>query len=266
MKTSSITAAGLVSAAILAATPVARAQTSDDETARAGDAAARTQRAAAKGSFLSLAHGATLNGSRAVASAAGGYDGARGSALFEASTQVQLWGPLSVRAGAVYTNGTRTLRPSAGLQYQALDESRHGVDAAAGVFYRPEGLTEPEGEIELVTSVGAHAGRTYLLGNLVYGQDPEARERDGEVRLAALYPLLPRLTVGLDSRLRFDLGSDPAKLSAKGEPTLDILAGPLATLMIDRIALFTQGGFANLRQGGATSTGAFVQAGLATAF
>ncbi len=265
MKTPPISAAALVSAAFLAAAPLARADAKDEQP-QTVDAAARTERAAALGSFLSLAQPAALNGSRAVASAAGGYDGARGTALFEAATEVQLWGPLSVRAGAVYTNSTRTLRPSAGLRVQALSESRHGVDASAGLFYRPEGLSEPEGEIELVTSFGAHAGRTYLLGNLVYGQDPEARERDGEVRLAALYPLKSRLLVGLDSRLRFDLGSDRAKLTAKGEPTVDVLAGPLATVFVDRVALFTQAGFAALRQASALSTGAFVQAGLATSF
>jgi hypothetical protein len=46
-----------------------------------------------------------------------------------------------------------------------------------------------------------------LFANLVYGQDPEGRERDGEVRLASLYDL-GGLQLGVDARVRLDLGEE----------------------------------------------------------
>src|SRR5205085_1684538 len=135
------------------------------------------------------------------AAAGGGYDGARGSGLFEATAEVRVWGPVAVRGGAVYTGDDKGLRPTFGVRVQALREAAHGLDATVGAFYRPEGLTEPEGEVEAVVAAGTHLGRTYVLGNLVYGQDPEGNERDGEVRLAAMASTAPWLLLGFDGRL-----------------------------------------------------------------
>ncbi len=70
------------------------------------------------------------------------------------------------------------------------------MDGAVAVLYKAEGFNEPEGEIELVLSAGKRLGRTMLLANLAYGQDPEARERDGEVRAAALVRVGQRAAVG----------------------------------------------------------------------
>src|SRR4051812_38343912 len=116
---------------------------------------AKVERASAAGTFLPLTHAPAL-GSAASAAGAGGYDSARGTALLEAFAEARLWGPIAARAGAVYTSGDQRLRPSVGGRVQLLREGEHGADASVGVFYRPEGLTEPEGELEAVLAGARH--------------------------------------------------------------------------------------------------------------
>ena len=219
-------------------------------------------RSAATGSLLPFTSAATLDGQRAVGAAFGGYDSTRKSGLFEASAEARLWRGLTLRGGALYTASTDTLRPSFGARYQFLSEAAHGIDGSLGVFYRPEGLTEPEGEIETVLSAGGHLGGTYLLANLVYGQDPEANERDGEVRVAALQPVGSRLFLGLDARARFDLGSQPTKLEAK----LDAVAGPVASVTLGPLAVMAQAGASALRLRDTTSYGVVALGGVGSSF
>src|SRR5262249_15612237 len=104
----------------------------------------------------------------------------------------------------------------------------------------------------------------YLLGNLLYGQDPEGNERDGEVRLAALRPVHSRFLVGVDGRLRFDLGSNAAKLAAHNEPTLDAMLGPSATAVVGPIAVSLQGGASALRLRTSTAVGMLAGIGIGT--
>jgi hypothetical protein len=220
---------------------------------------------AARGTFLPLSQAGVVGERRAFVTGLGGYDGARKTGTFEALTEVHLWGPIALRGGAVYTNAGRSLKPSVGARIGLLREGRHGLDGAFGVFYKPEGLTEPEGEVEGVLSLGRHVGATYLVANLAYGQDPEGNERDGEARVAGVRPVSRILFVGLDSRVRFDLGSNAMKLAAHNEPTFDLLAGPLAQLVLGPVALSLQGGASSVRLAGHTANGAFVLTGLGVA-
>jgi hypothetical protein len=134
------------------------------------------------------------------------------------------------------------MRPSGGLRVQALRQERHGIDMSVGAFYRPEGFTEAEGEFEAVVAFGRRIQRWALVANLVYGQDPEGAERDGEVRLAAQYDVVPRLHIGLDTRLRFDLGSEEGKRKQEGEAEFDFIAGPLLTYTLGYVALVANAG------------------------
>ena len=79
-------------------------------------------------------------------------------------------------------------------------------------------------------SVGRRFGRYSVLGNLVYGQDPEGHERDGEIRAAAL-GALGRWTLGLDSRFRFAIGSQQTAM-ARAEPSFDLFGGPVAGAVV----------------------------------
>ena len=144
---------------------------------------------------------------------------------------------------------------------------RHAVDGAVSIFYRAEGLTEPEGEIETVLSLGRRIGRTTVIGNVAYGQDPEGRERDGEVRAATLARISERLSVGVDGRWRFDLGSDAGRLVASHEARYDLDAGPVAALTLGAIAVTGHAGVSAVgRADGRAAAGLIALAGLGTAF
>jgi hypothetical protein len=198
---------------------------------------------------------------------AGGYDGARASAVMESHAELRLWGPLAVRAGLSLGDGANRARPSVGARLQLLSQRHHGVDGAVGVFYRAEGLTEPEGEVETVVAVGARRGAAAAIVNLAYGQDPEGRERDGEVRAAALWLRSPRLNLGVDARWRFDLGSAPARLAAAREPTYDLDAGPVVAVVVGPVALSAHAGASVLgRMGAPARIGMIALGGVGTAF
>ena len=104
-----------------------------------------------------------------------------------------------------------------------------------------------------------------MLGNLVYGQDPEGNERDGEVRLASLYAV-GRWAVGVDSRLRFALGTQRSA-AAQAEPRLDLLAGPIATATVGPIAMFAQAGPSAVKLSGRdTAVGVAALGGVGSVF
>jgi hypothetical protein len=203
----------------------------------------RASRSAEDAQFLPLTLASRVDSQRAFVTTLGGYDSARASAILQGTSEINVWGPIAIRAGVVYTETTNTLQPTFGGHVQLLRQEKHGLDGSIAVFYKPEGFTEGEGEIEAALTVGRRFGRTGLYGNLVYGQDPEGAERDGEVRLAALYSLRENVHAGFDTRLRFDLGSsNTAQRLAKLEADYDLVAGPTASLSLGPFALIAQGG------------------------
>jgi hypothetical protein len=171
----------------------------------------------------------------------GGDDFARRAAQFEVIGDASL-GWLALRAGAEYSQLTDRFRPSLGLRAQALSQDRQAVDLGVGLFYRPEGFTEAEGEIELAVALGRRFGRFASFANVIYGQDPEAAERDGELRLAALYAFTDALQAGLDARLRADVGSDEGERRAEGGAEYDVVAGPTASYALGPVAALAQAG------------------------
>jgi hypothetical protein len=202
-----------------------------------------TARSAQAGMFLPFTEAPRTDTQRAFASAQGGYDGARDSALLEGRGEVTVYGPIALRIGVLYTQDPEKLRPTVGARVQALaQKDDQGIDMSVGAFYKPEGFTEGEGEIEAVLAFGRRLGRFDLIGDVVYGQDPEGRERDGELRLAELYMATPRLELGLDSRVRFDLGTEEDKLEAEGGAEYDLVAGPLASYTLGEIAVSAEAG------------------------
>jgi hypothetical protein len=149
-----------------------------------------------------------------------------------------------------------------GLRAQALQQERAGIDLGFGAYYKPEGFTEAEGEIELVAAFGRRFGRLATFANLVYGQDLEATERDGELRLAALYSVSSSVQAGFDSRLRVDLGEGEEEHRTEGAAEYDLLVGPTASLAVGPLATILQAGLSVLGTEPA-QPGAFVQLGLA---
>jgi len=58
-----------------------------------------------------------------------------------------------------------------------LRQDRHGLDGSLSVFYKAEGFTEGEGEIETLVALGRRFQALSVAANFVYGQDPEGNER-----------------------------------------------------------------------------------------
>jgi hypothetical protein len=179
---------------------------------------------------------------RGVARALGGYDSARRRAQFDVVADVTIIGPVAVRLGATYGQQRDTFRPTLGLRVQALSQERQGIDLGVAAFYKPEGFTEPEGEIEVMVTVARRFDRLAAFANIVYGQDPEGNERDGELRLAALYALNTPLQVGVDARLRFDLGTEEEQRREEGGAEYDVLVGPTASYALGPVALIAHAG------------------------
>src|SRR5204862_6169752 len=123
----------------------------------------------------------------------------RKGAVGETTAEVRLWGPIARRGGALYDAGNRRMRPNIGARVQVLRQEAHGIDGALSAFYKAEGFTEPEGEIETFVSIGRRFEAVAVAGSLVYGQDPEGNERDGEVRASVLRHQ-NHFAFGLDSR------------------------------------------------------------------
>jgi hypothetical protein len=220
---------------------------------------------AGEGAFLPQTLPARVGSTQGFALGSGGYDSSRGGPLIDSAVEASVWGPLALRVQATYSNDTKKMRPSVGGRAQLLRQERHGIDAAIAVFYKTEGFTEAEGEIETFASVGRRFEHFSLLGNLVYGQDPEGNERDGEVR-AAIWHQARALVLGLDTRARFALGAQHGR-AATTEPSFDFLAGPGATLVTGPVALFAQCGPSVFRlSGGPTRAGAAALAGVGAAF
>jgi hypothetical protein len=226
--------------------------------------ASGTGEAAREGLFLPSTLAANVGVVPAFVSAYSGYDGARRALVASATAEIRLWGPVALRGGSEYSaNGNRP-RPTVGLRGQLLHQQIHGIDGTASVFYRAEGFTEPEGEIETVLSFGRRFDRTALFGNLVYGQDPEGNERDGEIRLALLRSY-SRWTIGIDSRLRIAIGPQHTRQTV-AEPSFDMLAGPVATVALGPMAVFAEAGPSLIKVANQISVGVAGVGGVGTSF
>jgi hypothetical protein len=189
----------------------------------------------------------------------GGYDSARKTGIVDFAAEVHVWGPISIRGGGTYVSNGNTLKPTVGAIVHLW--SGGGVDGSAGLFYKPEGLTEPEGEFEGLFALSYQTGRTTLMGNVVYGQDAEAAESDAEVRLGAVVQATKNVLVGADSRLRVAISSK----AGTAEPDFDLVAGPVATLLVSDFALTAQVGGSVVKLGD-TKAGVIALGGIARMF
>ena len=225
-----------------------------------GDADTATQTAVRAGSFLPLTLAPTVGNTAATVTGYGGYDSSRPSAVSGAIAEVRLWGPLALRGGTEYARDAR-FRPNIGVRAQLLHQSRHAFDASIGVFYRAEGFTEPEGEIETVVSVGRRLGDAMLIGNVAYGQDPEGNERDGELRLA-IFGAPERWLLGVEGRARFAIGPQH---TTTVEPAFDSIIGASALFRLGSLVVLAEAGPALVHLASQTRIGWTAIAGLGAA-
>lgn len=176
---------------------------------------------------------------RALTVGAMTWNGASGKATLDLTGELQVWGPvrLVLQVASVFD----VARPGIGAAVQWLDERRHGVSSSAYLSYKAEGFTEPEGEIEALVSFGKQLGPVRGTLNLAYGQDPEAKERDGEAAVALHVEPMHGLFAGVVGRYRDALGSGGDKGVLR-----DVLAGASATYALGKIGVTLTGGIAGV--------------------
>jgi hypothetical protein len=196
--------------------------------------------AASDGSFLPQTISARIGSTGAFAYGSSGYDSSRHSPLVDSAFEVRVWGPFAIRAQTTYSNDTDKMRPSIAGRVQALRQEKNGIDGALTIFFKTEGFTETEGEIETCASLGRRFERMTVVGNVVYGQDPEGNERDGEIH-AAVFHRRKWLIYGVDSRARFAIGTQHGH-AATTEPVIDFLGGPVGIVAAGPISVFAQAG------------------------
>jgi hypothetical protein len=211
---------------------------------------------------------ARVSDDRATATVWGGYDGAKRAPLFSATAEARIVGRLVIVAGAGYTAdmpSAPTFRPQVGLRAQLLDQERHGVDGGVSVMYRQDLFSNEEGFLQGAIALERRQGPVRLVGNVLYGQDGEGDDHDGEVRLAALYAARPGLLVGVDGKYRHDLFSSDPNRVARSRPEYEMTAGPAASYTRGRWAVMAETGFSAIRTT-TTQTGVIALAGLGSSF
>jgi hypothetical protein len=215
---------------VLTATP-ARAEVGDEPAPEAAevDATAAVATANLVGALSARPSG------RADVVAGGGWDGAARQSIVTARARIAIAGPLSGWASVARSDETGAMRPAAGVVVAVLRQGAAPIDLAFGGAYKAEGFTEPEGEAEATVAVGRRLGAVYALGNLVYGQDLEGRERDGEVAAALVLPL-GALALSAEGAARYGALKDGSRRTA-GELGIGV-----AIPLVGRYALRVLGG------------------------
>jgi hypothetical protein len=231
----------------------------------------RTAEPARRGpvNYLPEAVAARVNDDRATATTWAGYDGAKRAPLISVEVNARIVGRLALVAGAAYSadlpnTATRQLRPVIGARAQLLDQSSAGVDGAVELMYRKDIFTSEGGFMQAAVALERHQGRARVLANLMYGQDGEADDLQGEGRLAAMVEAAPGLQVGVDGRYRHLWSSDPHR-ATYDRPTSEILAGPTASYTSGSWAVMAETGLSTIRTN-VTQSGLIALAGVASTF
>lgn len=211
---------------------------------------------------------ARVNGDRVVATTWAGYDGAKRSPLVSADLEARLIGRLVLMVGAGYTAqmpGSAGVRPQVGLRLQVLDQARHGVGGGVALMYRQDQFTTEGGFYQAALALERQQGRLLLVMNLLYGQDGEGDDRQGEARLAAMVIAARGLLVGLDARYRHDLWSDDPRGASPDRPVSELVAGPTASFTHGTWMVMAETGLSSI-QVPARQTGVIALAGFGSWF
>jgi hypothetical protein len=197
-----------------------------------------------------------------------GYNKADSSAVFVASAEAFLFSRVALRAGGVYvpTGAAQpSLQPQVELRWHLTAQERSGVDAAVGLVYRRDRITQDGGIVQAVASLGRRFGNLGATANLAYGQDDEGNDRLTELRLASLWRVADVWVVGATGSAATGWGSTDPRRAARGEANYELQAGPVASYSVGKFALLGQAGVDAVRTTHSVS-GLFAFGGLGSAF
>ena len=177
----------------------------------------------------SVGWGQTIVPDQASVTTAVGYDGAQQRAEATGLLEATLVARVAVFATVTYGEETAGVsRPALGAAVQIIDPRRYPVGARLSAAYKPEGFSEPEGEIETVLDLSHLFDRNVARMFVAYGRDPDGHESDVEIAGGYLQRLASNWVVGATSRYRYAIElKDPG-------PRWDLVAGAVGDFLVDR--------------------------------
>jgi hypothetical protein len=258
---------GLVAAtALMAAVGLQRSAAAEEEAAPENEGP-RTA-AGALPRVLPSTIGADVGRAAVVGSAWGGWDGAARAPVTSVMVEARVAPRLVLMAGGGYAvanalgQGGGALRPELGARFQVLSQLRgSGVDLGVAVLFREDRFGAEDGLYQGVVAVGRRFGATSALVNLAYAQDGEGDDHEGEVRVAVLNDVGPRLHVGFDGRARHSLDSTDPRRATLGTPSAEAFAGPVGAFTLGPVAFMAEAGMNELWTVGARARGGVVGMG-----
>lgn len=173
--------------------------------------------------------GTSINPDHVGVSTEGGWNGGEHRAEVDATAEATVVSRASVFVTAQYGGEYTNARPAVGAAYQLVDPRRGSNGARISLAYKPEGFTEPEGEIESVLVVSRQIGADSARVRAAYGQDPEGRESDAEVGGSYIHDLGAGLELGATSRFRHAV-----KVKTTLEPRWDFIGGAVGAYVVRR--------------------------------
>jgi hypothetical protein len=176
----------------------------------------------------SIGWGVSINPDRVGINMEGGWDGGAGKVTADATVEARLFARLSVFAVANFGGVYQNPRPALGAAYQIIDPRTGPYGLRVSAAYKPEGFTEPEGELEAVVVGTRRFGRHTARLMLAYGQDPEGAESDAEIGGSYLHRLNDDFVAGAAFRYRHSIWVNPTKM----EPRWDLVAGGVVGLVL----------------------------------
>ena len=198
----------------------------------------------------------------------GGYDGAARTPLLSVGTELRVLPRVALIGGITYTSVNAAnpgLRPQLGARVQLLEQASSGVDTSAALLFRQDRFTSEDGLFQGSIAVGRSFGETSAVVNVVYGQDGEGDDHEGEVRLAGVRRVLGGLHVGIEGRYMHALASTDPNRAAHGTPSMEAMAGPLIAYTAGNWALVAEVGVSS-RRTSRLETGLAALTGLGTSF
>jgi hypothetical protein len=190
--------------------------------------------------YSSVGWGQTVVPERASVTTQAGYDGSQQRAQATGLVDATILPRLSVFAGVTYGDETAGVsRPAVGGAFQILDPRFHVVGVRVSGAYKPEGLAEPEGELESVLVLSHLVDRDVARTFIAYGSDPDGHESDAEVGAGYLHRLADHWVIGSTARYRRAIA-----MKTPDGPRWDAVGGAVGDLLVGewRVEMLVGGG------------------------
>jgi hypothetical protein len=218
--------------------------------------------------FLPTTSSAVVGSAADVTTAWGGYDGAARTPTFSVTTELRVVRRVSLVGGVAYGNGGAAdagLRPQVGARVQLFREAASGMDASVAFLFRQDRFTSEDGLFQGSVALGRSFGETAAVLNVIYAQDGEGDDHEGEVRLAGIRRVRGGLHVGLEGRYMHSIDSTDPRRAMKETPSVEAMVAPMVAYTVGSWAFVAEAGVSSRKTTG-IDTGLLTLGGIGTTF